>query len=54
MIDITSGQKPTSIVGASMTFNREIKAQYVSTNQPWDVLSYDVLLTSSETRDFGL
>ena len=54
MIDITSGQKPTSIVGASMTFNREIKAQYVSTNQPWEVLSYDVLLTSSETREFGL
>ncbi|GAX62156.1 hypothetical protein SCALIN_C28_0360 [Candidatus Scalindua japonica] len=54
MIDITSGQKPTSIVGASMTFNRVIKAQYVSTNQPWDVLSYDVLLTSSEPREFGL
>ncbi len=54
MIDITSGQKPTSIVGASMTFNREIKAQYVSTNKPWEVLSYDILLTSSEPREFGI
>jgi hypothetical protein len=54
MIDITSGQKPTSIVGASMTFNCEIKAQYVSTNKPWEVLSYDILLTSSEPREFGI
>lgn len=54
MIDITGGQKPSSIVGASMTFNRAIKAQYVSTNEPWNVLSYDIMLTSSETREFGL
>lgn len=54
MIDITGGQKPTSIVGASMTFNRAIKAQYVSTNEPWNVLSYDIMLTSPETRELGL
>lgn len=49
MIDITGGQKPTSIVGAAMTFNLKIKAQYVQTNKPWHVLSYDVVLASSDT-----
>ena len=49
MIDITGGQKPTSIVGAAMTFNLKIKAQYVQTNKPWQVLSYDVVLASSDT-----
>lgn len=49
MIDITGGQKPTSIVGASLTFNREIRAQYVQTNHPWKVLSYDVILAFSDT-----
>ncbi len=52
MIDFTGGQKPTSVVAASMTFNREIKAQYVSTNKPWPVLSYDVFYTSQ--TEFGL
>ncbi len=49
MIDITGGQKPTSIVGAAMTFNLKIKAQYVQTNNPWHVISYDVILASSDT-----
>ncbi|MDR4497190.1 MAG: hypothetical protein MRK02_04590 [Candidatus Scalindua sp.] len=44
MVDITGGQKPTSIVGISVTFNRKIKAQYVQTGDPYDVLSYDVIL----------
>jgi len=32
MIDFTGGQKVTSVVAASMTFNRKIKGQYVQTN----------------------
>ncbi len=47
MIDITSGQAPTSVVGATITFNRKIKAQYISTNT-FDVLSYDVDLNKPE------
>lgn len=54
MIDITGGQKPTSVIGASITFNLKIKAQYVQTNDPWHVVSYDVLLASSETGGLGL
>lgn len=54
MIDITGGQKPTSIVGAAVTFNRKIKAQYIQTNDPWEVLSYDVIHESSTTGDFGI
>lgn len=54
MIDITSGQKPNSIVGAAMTFNRKIKAQYVQTNPPWNVISYDVILASYDTGKLGL
>ncbi len=51
MIDFTGGQKVTSIVAATMTFNRQIKAQYVQTNPDWDVLSYDVILASSDTGE---
>jgi len=54
MIDITGGQKPTSVIGASITFNLKIKAQYVQTNDPWQVVSYDVLFASSETGGLGL
>jgi len=43
MIDFTSGQKVTSVVAAAMTFNRLIRAQYVQTEDPWDVLSYIVV-----------
>lgn len=49
MVDITGGQKPTSVVGAAMTFNQEIKAQYIQTNPPWDVKSYDVILVAPST-----
>ncbi|MBW1992577.1 MAG: hypothetical protein JRI59_10825 [Deltaproteobacteria bacterium] len=54
MIDITGGQKPTSVVAAAITFNRPIKAQYVQTNYPWDVISYDVELPSREPGGIGL
>jgi hypothetical protein len=54
MIDFTGGQKVTSVVAASVTFNRTIKAQYVQTNAPHQVISYDILLGSSETGGLGL
>ncbi len=54
MIDFTGGQKVTSVVAASVTFNRRIKAEYVQTNRPWNVLSYDVMLASSDTGSLGL
>ena len=54
MIDITGGQKPTSIVGASLTFNRKIKAQYIQTNTPYKALSYDVILAPADTGSFGI
>jgi len=49
MIDFTGGQKVASVVAASITFNRRIKAQYVSTTslQP---ISFDIVMeTSHET-----
>ncbi len=54
MIDFTGGQKVTSVVAASVTFNRKIKAQYVQTNPPHEVISYDILLGSPETGGLGL
>jgi hypothetical protein len=54
MIDFTGGQKVTSVVAASVTFNRKIKAQYVQTNPPWNVVSYDIVLGSSETGGLGI
>ena len=54
MIDITGGQKPTSIVGAAITFNQKIKAQYIQTGDKNRALSYDVILASSHTGGFGL
>jgi hypothetical protein len=53
MVDFTGGQKVTSVVAASVTFNRQIKAQYVQTNEPYGVIGYDVLLTSTETPGMG-
>ncbi len=44
MIDFTGGQKVTSVVAASVTFNRTIKAQYIQTNTPHEVISYDILM----------
>lgn len=54
MIDFTGGQKVTSVVAAAITFNRPVKAQYVQTNDPWNVRSYDILLGSSETGHIEL
>lgn len=54
MIDLTGGQKPTSVVAASVTFNRMIKVQYVQTNAPHAVISYDIVLGSPETDGLGV
>jgi len=53
MIDITGGKKPTSIVGASVTFNQKIKAQYIQTEDENRALSYDVILAPRYTGGFG-
>lgn len=44
-IDITGGQKPPSIVGGAISLNRDIHVQYVQTNEPKRVKSYDIVLT---------
>ncbi len=54
MIDFTGGQKVTSVVAAAMTFNLDIKAQYVQTNPPCDVISYDFVHASSDTGGLGI
>lgn len=54
MIDITGGQKPNSVVGASMTFNRKIKSQYVQTNDPWEIISYDLIYPPSGKGELEL
>lgn len=54
MIDFTGGQKVTSVVAASVTFNRTVKAQYVQTNHPHNVISYDIVLGSADTGELGL
>lgn len=54
MIDFTGGQKVTSVVAAAITFNRKIKAQYVQTNYPWKVLSYEVVFASTDTGSLGI
>lgn len=53
MIDFTGGQKVTSVVAAALTFNRKIKAQYVQTSYPWDVVSYDVIHAFYDTGNLG-
>jgi hypothetical protein len=54
VIDFTGGPKVTSVVAAAMTFNRRIQAQYVQTEDPWQVLSYEVVLASAETGRLGV
>jgi hypothetical protein len=46
IIDVTGGQKTTSIAGASVTLNSNVTFQYVQTDDPWDVLAYDVTIQS--------
>ena len=52
IIDFTGGLKVTSVIAAAITFNKEIKAQYVQTYNPWDVKGYDFVYASSETPGF--
>ena len=54
MIDFTGGQKVTSVVALAITFNRDASAQYVQTNEPWNVIGYDVLLGTSDTGGVGI
>lgn len=44
VIDVTGGQKTTSIAGAIVTINRGITFQYVQTDKPYEVLVYDVVM----------
>jgi len=48
MIDFTGGTKVVSAIAAAITFNRKIKAQYVQTNDPWEVNSYDIIMGLAE------
>lgn len=44
IIDVTGGQKTTSIAGAVVTLNRDISFQYVQTNYPYGVWEYDLAM----------
>lgn len=46
VIDITGGQKITSIAGALTTLQLATVFQYVQTNDPYDVIAYDVVAQS--------
>jgi hypothetical protein len=46
IVDFTGGQKVTSVVAVSVTFNRKITSQYVQTGDPWGVIGYDVVVES--------
>jgi hypothetical protein len=48
IIDITSGQKPNSIVGALVTVNRRTKFQYVQTGEPYEAMQYDLMTDSDD------
>ncbi len=51
MIDFTGGYKVTSVVAASVTFNRNLRAQYVQTDprHNHEPIGYDCLLVSPQT-----
>jgi hypothetical protein len=51
MVDFTGGYKVTSVVAVSVTFNRDLKAQYVQTDprRNHEPIGYDCLLLSSMT-----
>lgn len=53
VIDFTGGQKVTSVIAATATYDLEVKAQYVQTNDPWQVRGYDVVVDRSETVGLG-
>jgi hypothetical protein len=46
IIDVTGGQKTTSIAGAVVTLNSQVSFQYVQTNKPYNVVAYDVIIQS--------
>lgn len=54
MVDLTGGQKVTSVVAAAITFNRHLKNQYVQTNEPWNVIGYDIVWAPREPEGLGL
>ncbi len=46
IIDVTGGQKTTSIAGAVITLNSQVSFQYVQTNEPYKIMAYDVMIHS--------
>ncbi len=44
IIDVTGGQKTTSIAAAAVTLNRRVAFQYVQTNPHYEVWEYDLAL----------
>jgi len=42
VLDVTGGQKVTSIAGAALTMNNELRFQYVQTNPPFGTRVYDL------------
>ena len=46
MVDFTGGPKVASVVAATVTFNRDIRAEYVSTREPHPVRGYDLRFQS--------
>ena len=51
VIDVTGGQKTTSIAGATITFNTSVTFQYVQTRPPFEVYAYDVIHLSHQSAD---
>ena len=51
--DVSGGQVPASIVGAFASLNRPIKTQYVQTNPPKDVISFDLVTVPTEVIASG-
>ena len=51
VIDVTGGQKTTSIAGATITFNTRVTFQYVQTRHPFEVYAYDVIHLSHQSAD---
>lgn len=46
VIDLTGGQKPTSVAAAAVTLNRAVETQYVRTNPDYEVIGYDIVFGS--------
>lgn len=52
MIDFTSGQKVTSVVAATLTYNSNIKAQYIST-KTLQVKGYDIVYGTAKIPELS-